>query len=261
MTKSYKDIFKGTAWFYARNRAGYPQAFFDMIKDKFNLSKNDRVLDLGCGTGQIAIPICQYVREVVAMDPEPEMLAEGKIMAEKSGASHIWWIEGGSEDLVDMESELGKFQLAVVATAFHWMNREKTLDDLYEMLNEGGGIVIANLDNNLFRKPEIVQVVKKWLGEERRAGSGVYKPPARPHEEVISESKFHRMEFWQYPLVFTNDIDGIIGNIYSTSMANQEVLGDKKEAFEKDLRDTLLKVNPSGKFVSEGQVQAFLAWK
>ena len=62
-------------------------------------------------------------------------------------------------------------------------------------------------------------------------------------------------------MVFINNLDSIIGNIYSTSMANQEVLGDKKEAFEKDLRDTLLKDNPSGKFVSEGQVQAFLAWK
>ena len=87
MTKSYKDIFKGTAWYYARYRAGYPQAFFDRVKDKFNLSKNDRVIDLGCGTGQIAIPICQCVREVVALDPESEMLVEGKMLAEKSGAS------------------------------------------------------------------------------------------------------------------------------------------------------------------------------
>jgi ubiquinone/menaquinone biosynthesis C-methylase UbiE len=109
------------------------------------------------------------------------MLVEGKMLAEKSRASNISWIEGGSEDLVDLRYKLGKFRLAVVATAFHWMDREKTLDDLYEMITNGGGIVIANLDNSLFRKPEIIQLVKKWLGEERRAGSGVYKPPARTH--------------------------------------------------------------------------------
>ena len=133
-----------------------------MLKNKFNLSKNDRVLDLGCGTGQIAIPICKYVKEVEAMDPEPEMLFEGKILAEKSRVSNIKWLEGGSADLIDMKCELGKFRLAVVGTAFHWMNREKTLDDLFEMLNDGGSIVIANLDNTIFKKPEIVQVVKKW---------------------------------------------------------------------------------------------------
>jgi hypothetical protein len=106
-----------------------------------------------------------------------------------------------------------------------------------------------------------VQVVKKWLGEERRAGSGLYQPPAKRHEEVIKESKFHHLEFWMYPLVFSSDINGIIGNLYSSSMANPKVLGDKKEAFESDLRNTLLKNNPSGQFVSEGEVRVFIAWK
>jgi ubiquinone/menaquinone biosynthesis C-methylase UbiE len=261
MAESYRDIFKGAAWYYARYRANYPGVFFEMLINKFNLSNNDRVLDLGCGTGQIAIPISPYVKEVVAMDPEPEMLAEGKILAGKSGVSNINWLEGGSGDLIDMKCELGKFRLAVVGTAFHWMDREKTLDDLYEMLNKGGGIVIANLDNDLFKKPEIVQTVKKWSGEERRAGSGVYQPPVKRHEEVIAESKFSRMETWKYPLAFNYDIDGIIGNLYSSSMANPEVLGDKKEAFEADLRDTLLRQNPSGQFTNGGQVHVFLAWK
>ena len=44
-------------------------------------------------------------------------------------------------------------------------------------------------------------------------------------------------------------------------MANPKVLGDKKDAFESDLRNTLLKANPSGQFVSEGRVQVFIAYK
>ena len=78
MTSDYKDIFHGTAWYYARYREGYPQEFFDLIRQKFDLSTDDRVLDLGCGTGQIAIPISSLVKEVIAMDPEPEMIEEGK---------------------------------------------------------------------------------------------------------------------------------------------------------------------------------------
>ena len=77
MVSPYKDIFQGTAWYYARFREGYPPEFFDLIKRKFDLLKGDRVLDLGCGTGQIAIPISASVKEVVAMDPEPEMISEG----------------------------------------------------------------------------------------------------------------------------------------------------------------------------------------
>ena len=62
MTESYKDLFRGTAWYYARYRSGYPEAFFKLVRNKFELSKVDRVLDLGCGTGQIAIPVCRFVR-------------------------------------------------------------------------------------------------------------------------------------------------------------------------------------------------------
>ena len=61
--------------------------------------------------------------------------------------------------------------------------------------------------------------------------------------------------------MFSSDIDGVIGNLYSFSMANPKVLGDKKEVFESDLRNTLLKDNPSGQFVSQGQVRVFIAWE
>jgi len=50
------------------------------------------------------------VKEVVALDPEPQMLQEGKILAQEVGAKNIKWIEGGSEDLLDMKEELGVFQ-------------------------------------------------------------------------------------------------------------------------------------------------------
>ena len=83
MTSNYRDMFKGTAWYYARFREGYPDEFFTMLVDEFNLSNCDRVLDLGCGTGQIAVPISRLVGEVIAMDPEPEMIAEGRKQAEK----------------------------------------------------------------------------------------------------------------------------------------------------------------------------------
>lgn len=265
MTESYKDLFRGAAWYYARYRSGYPEAFFKLVRDKFELSKVDRVLDLGCGTGQIAIPVCRFVREVVAMDPEPEMIAEGKKEAEKSGASNIMWVEGGSDDLPNMREELGTFKLVAMGTSFHWMNQEKTLEVLYEMIHDGGGIVTVDSASLWTKANEWQSVVKtiiqKWLGEERRAGSGAYKPPARRYEEYIGESRFRRMETWKYSYAVTTDIDSVIGNLYSTSGANPNVLGNKKEAFEKDLRETLSKLNPSGKFMSEGEVAAILAWK
>ena len=239
MTSEYKDTFRGTAWYYARFREGFPDKFFDMVKRKFDLSKSDRVLDLGCGTGQIAIPISSIVKEVVAMDPEPEMITEGKKQAEIQGAENIVWIEGGSDDLPDMKDTLGNFKLVTMGNSFHWMNQEKTLDELHGMITEDGGIVIAGNKSIWTRVPNdwqlaIQEVIKKYLGEERRAGSGTNKTPTRRYEEIIKESQFRRAEMWKHHWTLSSSLDEVIGNLYSTSFVNPHILGDKKEAFEED---------------------------
>lgn len=41
MASNYKDTFKGTAWYYARYREGYPDGFFSMLIRKFDLTDND----------------------------------------------------------------------------------------------------------------------------------------------------------------------------------------------------------------------------
>src|SRR5205823_544443 len=115
MSPGYQDAFKGTAWYYARYRPGYPEPLLQHVVDRFNLDGTGRLLDLGAGTGQLAIPLSGGFEEVVAMDPEPEMLVEAAALAEAAGAANIRWVEGGSEDLERLRSaatpELGSFRL------------------------------------------------------------------------------------------------------------------------------------------------------
>ena len=70
------SVFRGTAWYYARYRPGYPPALIQRLAVAAKLDGRSRVLDLACGTGPIAIPLAGYVAEVVAVDREPGMLAE-----------------------------------------------------------------------------------------------------------------------------------------------------------------------------------------
>ena len=94
-----RELFKDTAWYYSRYRRGYPDSFFKHIVKTFNLDDTSHALDLGTGTGQIAIPLAPLVKEVVAIDPEQEMLDEGQRTAEEKGISNIKWIQSSAENI------------------------------------------------------------------------------------------------------------------------------------------------------------------
>lgn len=266
MAGNYRDLFRSTAWYYARYREGYPAGFFETLKQKFELSQNDRVLDLGCGTGQIAIPISVYVKEVVAMDPEPEMISEGTEQAGLKNCRNIRWVLGGSDDLPVLRNTLSTFKLVTIGTAFHWMDRKKTLEDLYDIIVGDGGIAIVwntSIWNNPANAWQTItrQVIRKYLGEERRAGSGTFNVTPIRHEEFVGNSSFKSMEIWKQHWTRDSSLEEVVGNLYSTSMANKNVLGNLGESFERELKNELMKVRSSGIFESEGDMEAILAWK
>ncbi|MGW5384901.1 class I SAM-dependent methyltransferase [Nocardia sp. NPDC003963] len=82
-----EELFAGTAWHYARYRPGYPESLFDDLIRRFRLDGTGRLLDLGCGTGQLTLPLAAHFAEAVGVDPEPEMLAE----AARTFEFQRWW--------------------------------------------------------------------------------------------------------------------------------------------------------------------------
>ena len=69
------------------------------------------------------------------------------------------------------------------------------------------------------------------------------------------------METWKQHWNRNSTLDEVIGNLYSTSMANQNVLGSLIKDFEQELKEELMKSRPAGIFESEGDMEAILAWK
>ncbi len=259
------DLFRGTAWYYARYRPGYPPEFFDHVVARFGLDGTGRLLDLGCGTGQLTLPLAPHVAEAVGMDPEPEMLAEAAAAARAAGVGNVTWLEGGSGDLERLRPRLGSFQLVTMGASFHWMDREATLRQLEDLVVPGGGLVVTGSPSLWTRangwQQAVREVIQRWLGEQRRAGSGSYRHPPERHEAVIARSAFRRMEHYRLNYRAVRDIDWIVGNLYSTSFASPAVLGERREGFERDLRATLEALNPNGRFEEEIALEAILAWK
>lgn len=264
-----ENLFKSTAWYYSHYRPGYPDPFLKKIVDKFSSGAEGRLLDLGCGTGQITLPLAKYFEKVIGLDPEPEMLAEAKKSATNKGIENISWIQGGSKDLRKLSDKLGQFHLTTIGRAFHWMDREKVLGDLFDLTFQTGGVAIIG-DGSLWTKANqwqelIKQIVQKHLGSERRAGNSTFTKATdrltTTHESIIKKSPFQNFQSIRYNYQIKWDIPHIIGYLYSTSFCSPDLIGNKKEQFETDLTESLLEFNPKGTYIEEIELYALLAWK
>lgn len=256
------ELFRSTAPYYARYRAGYPPQLFTHLAERFDLDGTQLALDLGCGTGQIAIPLAAHVREVVAVDPEPSMLDEGRALADQQGITNIDWRQGDSYQLTDMG--LHDLAITTMGASFHWMDRPAVLKTLDQITHPSGAVVVVSGGPpERADKPgwdQIVTAVRtRWLGTERRAGSGTYTHPPQRHEEVLAESPFRRVEVVDWTWTLERDLDAVVGLQFSYSYSAPALLGDKADEYAAELRRELLAANPSGRWTETVRTEAIIA--
>jgi ubiquinone/menaquinone biosynthesis C-methylase UbiE len=256
-------LFAGTAHYYARYRLRYPAAVLDIVAARFRLDGTGRLLDLGTGPGQLAIPLAPRFDEVVALDVSAEMIAEGRREAERAGQTNIDWRVGPAEET---SPDLGRFRLVTIASAFHWMDQTAVLGRLETLVAPGGGLALFGIGGSHWNAPEpwaraTVATLQRWLGEERRAGQRVAHFIERRFEEMLAESAFSQIEAGRYTYAHTWTLDEVVGQLYSTSYGNPTLFGDRLPAFEADLRRTLLAIEPSGRFVQTVHCDWAFAWR
>jgi ubiquinone/menaquinone biosynthesis C-methylase UbiE len=67
------DRFRAAAARYREGRRPYPPVLIRRVAEATALNEQHRVLDLGCGLGNLAIGFGYSAGKVIGLDPEPEM--------------------------------------------------------------------------------------------------------------------------------------------------------------------------------------------
>lgn len=254
---SAENVYKNTAVYYAEFRPYYSEKFLAKVLKETGAGKEAKVLDLGSATGIVALNIASQVKEVLAVDNEKEFLAFGAMLAKERGLDNIKWVKNQAENLLNIHQNV---DLTIISSAFHWMERQKVLDDVYEMTNPGGAIAIITHDGELgWYTDEVKALVKKYADDCNFTFLDKIKSEGS-HEDLLRNSKFMNVKSFHMAWERRVDADRIIGYLYSTEKSSVNRLGANKEQFEKELRELLAKM-PAAAFVERGTQEALIAKK
>ncbi|WP_327590391.1 class I SAM-dependent methyltransferase [Nonomuraea sp. NBC_00507] len=244
------DLFGGAAPYYARYRADYGEEAIKHLATTFG--RDSSVLDLGCGPGTVAIPLARHVREVTAVDPDEEMLAEGRRLA--ANIPNIRWLRGDSA----MLRAFPPFDHVVMGRSFHWMDRRTVLAELDELLPPDGVVALVGPTRDPGEEPwePVVRRVREEFGLGAMTATNSWEATGEHPHDVLATSSFSDLSSIMYERRLIYDLDAVIGLQLSYSYSAPARLGDRLEAFTDAAREALLASNPSGRweYVTETEV-------
>lgn len=259
------NLYAGTAEDYDRYRLPYPDALIERIREDLRPDGTGRLVDLGAATGQVARGLRPFFADVIAVDPEPDMVDYGR--ARNAGDDDgIEWRLGRAED-VDFPS--GSVDVVASGNAFHRFDRPAVAEKAAAWLRPNGAILLmwsnsftdsAWAEGGLLQA-EVSRVLDEWhkrSGADARVPAG-WERKEYPDEVVLREAGFPRQVEYEIRLHHTWTVDTIIGFLRATSASSRAAMGDFHDAFEADLRKTLLDVDRSGRYEQEVSYGARIA--
>ena len=134
------DLYRGSAAYYDRYRLPYPEAMLTDLIRRAEISGHGRLLDLACGTGQLAFPLRRWFSEVWAVDSEPGMVEAVRAKAADQGAENVRPLVS---DAGTLDALPGYFELTVVGNAFHRLNRDLVAGRILSWLRPGGYLALC----------------------------------------------------------------------------------------------------------------------
>jgi SAM-dependent methyltransferase len=250
--------FSGVADYYSRFRPGIPKDVADLLWAEANREAlATTLLDLGTGTGQVIEVMLPHFRDIIAVDPDAEMLrlAETRLRSLVSADAVLRCFQCKAEDFVPPPG--WSASLVTICRAFHWMDQPLVLARLAEYVPPTGAVVVFGdrsfWEANSDWKKAIRSIIQSFLGEQRRAGSGVFSHHDRPYSEIMKESPFHNVDEITIPIWRTWNAESILGYLYSTTFASRSLFGERINEFENAIRNAVSAYSISGDLEEENE--------
>lgn len=183
---------------YARFRPGYPADAIDLALA--DIEQPQRILDLGAGTGKLTQSLVGRACEVLAVEPDAEMLA---VLARQVPEAQPL---SGSAERIPLPD--GSVDAILVGQAFHWFARPAADREMARVLRPGG--VAALLWNYPDHEVE-------WVPKLHESTKEATVPWAHTHDDLdvgLFTEAIEDATSWDYELP---GADGLLAMVHTWS--------------------------------------------
>jgi SAM-dependent methyltransferase len=252
-------IYLGSAAHYRDGRPAYSPELEAVLARGTDLDGTGRLLDAGCGPGVLTIRLAHLFSQAIGLDPDADMLAEGRRAAEGRGIANIQWVQGLAEELPAVAP--GPYRLVTFGQSFWWTDERQVAETVYDMLEPGGSLaLIAHTVAGRPRPPdpgvppiphdEITALVEKYLGSTRRAGQGTAPERTLRFEDVLTRTRFGVPRQFFIPGIpdLLRDSESVLSGYFSFSYSAPHLFGDRLDDFAGEVRALLASRSAEGVF-------------
>lgn len=238
-----RESFDDAADIYDKARPSYPDEVIDWIIDRTKISKDEKLLEIGSGTGQATIKFAEKGYSIHCIEMGKNL---ADILKQKGKPYNI------TVDVSPFErwqpQNLFKTSLVFSATAFHWIDNSVKYNKCYNLLKDNGYLVLLwNV------APEIkIEEVKKayellweYYPEKRKETKGKVDIKNERKKEIIDSGFFVLEDYLDYNWKLTQKKDNFIKGFFTQSSylaleeEKRKVLSAKVEELFRGLVDVI----------------------
>jgi ubiquinone/menaquinone biosynthesis C-methylase UbiE len=166
-----------------------------------DVTASDIVLDVACGTGQVALAFAAVARHVTGIDVTPAMVERARALQQERSVENIRWFVGDGKSLAFAD---GAFSIVTCRYALHHMlDPAAVAAEMRRVCAPGGRVALVDV----FATPEKAAAYDRW--ERRRDPSHVR---ALTLDELVGLAKANRLdrltcEFYDYEI----ELEALLG--------------------------------------------------
>ena len=231
-----RDInFGRTAVDYERHRPGFPDGFFDRLVERRWIGPGQRALDLGTGTGSLALGFAARGLVATGLDIAPELLDIARRTAAARGLS-AHFVEGRAEDTGQTAEG---FDLVSAGECWWWFNEDDAIREIRRILTPGGRVIICSfsylpLSGNVANRTEEL-VLKHNPGWPKAGWNGIHPE----HVRALDRGGFTDVESFSYVVDVAFSHEAWRGRIRTCNGVGSALTAERAERFDADLAEML----------------------